>query len=836
MKTLATVLLMCVAASAYAQTPCDDLLKKAKSAHEKGEYAEAFAKYRAVKLCNTAKSTEMDKLIEQLFADVDNERAKAQAERDKNLRIINSLYFYEDKYGLGYKDDKYGFIDKNGEVRIDFQYDNATAFDINGYSNVITKNRKYKLDTLGNLYLYADNINEIAPDVEFIELSTPLNQIPEAIWACKNLKKLYLTNDDNEFEEISEQIKNLSSLEDLKIRGKNLKKLPMELASLSNLKNIDFYDLSKLFAPTLVTVWNDTGFVLQQDTTFCKNNIAVIQQIKNVEYLDIASSKCNATILTQLLANKPALKQLYVADNHIDTLNWLHLVPTLQVLDLRSNTIASIRTEFYKLSNLKELLLGGNNISFIDKDAFLHNKSIIKLDLSVNELQDLSLSLASVKDLDISSNKLKSIAALNTPNVSKLNISECSLSGELDINFSKFPNLKDLDLSSNKITKINCQGVSKINNLELEDNPLVAIDAKPVSFTRLETLNLSTTNLTDIPHWLGDLPQLTSLSIAELKQLTNLSAITRCKYLTALDISGTAIIKDNITMLYGLTNLQELNVSSTNLATLPNDISKLKKLLKLNLSSNELDVLPIAMRDLNLEKLNLSKNKFQQIPASILKIKTLKDLDLADNKITHTRVAASWQKLINLDLGGNSITYFSADSLLVPRLSWLRLMDNPITEFSQVFAMPNLTYLDLSGTRLAIFPYAISQCYSLQSLDFTGNKITEIPAWIQNLQNLEELELSDNLLTDLPLEISHCKAMTILILSGNPLVKFPKAIHGLMGLQKLHLDRTKLSEIPQSFDGLRGLNELEISLTPIASKSTQRILRRALPQTEIIIN
>lgn len=92
---------------------------------------------------------------------------EAEAANEKNLKIINAMDFYDGKFALALKNGKYGFIDKDGNPKLSFEYDKGEPFDPKtGFAEMeITKNYgyeyiKYLVDTTGNRYQLVD-ISEV---------------------------------------------------------------------------------------------------------------------------------------------------------------------------------------------------------------------------------------------------------------------------------------------------------------------------------------------------------------------------------------------------------------------------------------------------------------------------------------------------------------------------------------------------------------------------------------------------------------------------------------------------------------------------------------------------
>jgi leucine-rich repeat protein SHOC2 len=84
----------------------------------------------------------------------------------------------------------------------------------------------------------------------------------------------------------------------------------------------------------------------------------------------------------------------------------------------------------------------------------------------------------------------------------------------------------------------------------------------------------------------------------------------------------------------------------------PLTILKLTQLLELDLSRNQLDVVPEKIHELSiLNVLNLEQNQLTKIPLTIQKMKQLHQLDLSSNRLdkVNNEWLISWMPNIKLD-------------------------------------------------------------------------------------------------------------------------------------------------------------------------------------------
>ena len=182
----------------------------------------------------------------------------------KNQKIIDALYFYKDKYALVYQNAEtdgeyvkgefspgefnglikgFYFIDKDGNQSIKEKvFAIAFPFDENiGFARVkVNENDSIYsyLDTLGNLYPLATNINQLDSQITALNLSSHnLNELSPTIFNQRELKILLLQA--NLLTNLNSDIGNLINLTKLDLEKNQLTKLPNEIIVLKNLKELN---------------------------------------------------------------------------------------------------------------------------------------------------------------------------------------------------------------------------------------------------------------------------------------------------------------------------------------------------------------------------------------------------------------------------------------------------------------------------------------------------------------------------------------------------------------------------------------------------------------------
>ncbi|CAL5394873.1 unnamed protein product [Camellia sinensis] len=366
-----------------------------------------------------------------------------------------------------------------------------------------------------------------------------------------------------------------------------------------------------------------------------------------------------------------------------------------------------------------------------------------------------------------------------------------SLYGKINPCLQKLNHLKYLDLSENYFTNIPFP-------------PVIA------SMTQLQYINLSNAGFVGtIPHQLGNLSSLRSLSLRSSMNVENLQ------------------------WLAGLSRLEHLDLSYVNLVKVPNwlqVINNLPFLVELRLVGCQLDHFPPFLSAINftsLAVLDLSGNQFGSlIPGWIFSLGSLVYLDLSSCNDLNSSLPNS------LFSTTNSLVYLSLKQCgfqgpfptIVPNmtnLSYLDLSYNSLNSTipSWLYSFSRLEVLDLGSNRLeGRLPNSIGNLASLHSLDLSFNGLEgRLPNSIGNQASLEILELSYNGLEEsLPrslgnlcnlrhIDLSHNKFSGELFTSSSKCI----AIHAL---EDMRLDVNKFSgHIPDQIGQFQNLTKIFLS-------------------------
>jgi internalin A len=281
-------------------------------------------------------------------------------------------------------------------------------------------------------------------------------------------------------------------------------------------------------------------------------------------------------------------------------------------------------------------------------------------------------------------------------------------------------------------------------------------------------------------------------------------------YLIKLDLS-----RSNITQLPEelgqLTHLQLLSLSDNQLTHIPPELGRLANLGVLSLSDNQLTHIPSELGYLaNLNILSLSDNQLTHIPPELGHLTNLDILSLEHNQLTY--ISPELGHLANLQilsLSNNQLTHIPPELGQLPNLQELDLDNNQLTYISpEIGQLLNLRTLFLSNNQLTHIPPELGQLTNLKRLFLSKNQLTHIPAELSQLANLQELHLYKNRLTHIPPELGLLPNLQILFLDKNQLTHIPPELGLLPNLQTLHLHENQLTHIPPELAQLLSLQGL----------------------------
>ncbi len=234
----------------------------------------------------------------------------------------------------------------------------------------------------------------------------------------------------------------------------------------------------------------------------------------------------------------------------------------------------------------------------------------------------------------------------NLASLTKLNLSSTNISS-LPPSIWQLKNLQDLNLANTKL-KVLPDGIghlTSLTNLNLSDtSSLLGSLQLPPSIGKLKNLkvlNLSNNGLADLPDAITNLTNLESMNLSDafFESGAFPSTICQLQNLKYLDLSSTDGYFDDGPVglpdaIGNLTSLIQLNISTTDICSLPPSIGKLKNLKVLRLANTEVKELPKEIGELtSLIHLNLLGTRISSLPPCMGQLKNLRDLYLSSTEL-----------------------------------------------------------------------------------------------------------------------------------------------------------------------------------------------------------
>ncbi|OHT05381.1 hypothetical protein TRFO_05969 [Tritrichomonas foetus] len=433
------------------------------------------------------------------------------------------------------------------------------------------------------------------------------------------------------------------------------------------------------------------------------------------------------------LSENPGLSSDFVFQLNIPTLQTLRLnhcdivvlpenpppmASTIRILSLDGNHLNSIPEWIFKMPELNELSLFGNEIETIE---FPENTHLIKiLNLSYNPLIEVkSHSNFNVQLLNLTQTKLKEIPHLPLLNLKTLCLVRCCISGYLD--FQVFYKLAYLDLSFNQIESLSdafvdsCQCLCQLN---LSNNLLKSLPESFVCPPEMTKINLSNNFLTSIPKSFLNSIKLENMNLSNNK-ITNLEP-------------------------FRFRQLRNLNLSNNLLTELPDCFEISNYLTVLNIAFNQITDLPHSLVSCNeMLELNCTSNKFDHFPPVVFSLGNLRTLVFAGNIITTIPDSLSGLfKLQNFDLSNNHVISLPLFIQRLPELKTLSFSHNRITEVTNITFPQRLQSIDLSFNLIEKFK--INPLALLENLSLQYNKLTDISFNMTDFPSIQFFSIACN--------------------------------------------------------------------------------------------
>uniref|UniRef100_A0A673U9T6 Leucine-rich repeat protein SHOC-2 n=1 Tax=Suricata suricatta TaxID=37032 RepID=A0A673U9T6_SURSU len=462
------------------------------------------------------------------------------------------------------------------------------------------------------------------------------------------------------------------------------------------------------------------------------------------------------------------LTKLIISNNKLQSLtDDLRLLPALTVLDIHDNQLTSLPSAIRELENLQKL-----NVS--------HNKLQI--------LPEEIINLRNLKGLYLQHNELTCIPE----------------------GFEQLFNLEDLDLSNNRLTTVpaSFSSLSSLVRLNLSSNQLKSLPAEISGMKRLKHLDCNSNLLETVPPELANMESLELLYLRRNK-LRFLPEFPSCRLLKELHVGENQIEMLGPEHLKHLNSILVLDLRDNKLKSVPDEITLLQSLERLDLSNNDISSLPCSLGKLHLKFLALEGNPLRTIRREIINKGTQEVLKYLRSKIkddgvsqsdpvSETAMTLPSESRVNVHtiVTLKTLDYSDKQTTLIPDEVFDAVKSNIVTSVNfsknQLCEIPKrnnflnslpeemeslirLQTINLSFNRFKILPEVLYHIPTLETILISNNQVGSVnPQKMKAMENLITLDLQNNDLLQIPPELGNCVNLRTLLLDGNPF-RVPRA-------------------------------------------------------------
>ena len=459
----------------------------------------------------------------------------------------------------------------------------------------------------------------------------------------------------------------------------------------------------------------------------------------------------------------------------------------LQVLDVSFNKLQRIDIQLQKLPNLYEFNIKGNPIidfddewtSFFNVYEYTWSGPLLPKHFKNTNGDLLSdclysqephhpfslqcggkyLTVSNCASCDSIPYEIRQLRSLRT-----LTYANCTLPSIPQF-LGGMQSLKRLYVQHNEIDTIPPYSwLTKLHALVLDGNPITSVASTMVSWFEDE-YKTSSYEPVDVSKFLAPV----KLAGCECLRYGSPLGYVQCRGNTLNIVHEPGTIN---TAYSSLVSLRRLNAAGSEITSIPQDyFSKLVELTSLDLSGNELADFPISTRGLaKLRLLDISSNQLSVLPNNIFDgaFPLLEHLDVSKNQLQHFPSTSSLTSMTFFNASSNSISTLPQSLLQLSSLNEIDMSFNLIEQFPSINLLEqnSLTRLHLEGNAQ----------WNISSLHMNRASAELMFSIARSLPFLRTLDLSDKNINSIDADL------------------FQNGMAGIPSLEKVFLDRNDISD------------------------------------------
>ena len=403
---------------------------------------------------------------------------------------------------------------------------------------------------------------------------------------------------------------------------------------------------------------------------------------------------------------------------------------------------------------------------------------------------------------------------------------------ELPASLNSYTSLGGLSINAPKVSALPALDATALTSIlvgQLTPNTfaLAEFSALPTTLSEISLRNC--TEMTALPE---SLKKCTNLSKIELDN-TAVSDYSAIKNVPDAQLTLSISNQKNAVILNGMADnntiasLRSLIVDNCENVSLSDTVKNLPNLENLQISNSQLAVFPESFSASNkITTLNLRNNILTEIPASIRGFSRLTTLDLTNNLLTNAdNDLSGLTALTTLNLSKCGLNTVPTSIKQLTTLTSLDLSQNNITSLGDVLDnLSNLETLKISVNNFLDFPDSISKLTGLKTLIASSNPYITVPyAPFENLSALKTIQLGGALKTK---ALDEQTTQTIATLKSRG-VSVNMTTSGNAGCLK-SLTVEGYGEIPNVTDPVRGKESSTVTRTIQLSAETTTLTLTAI--------